>query len=77
MAKRMLTRDKKRAMVGGVVAGVARYFDQDVNLFRIITVAVVIFSGVLPGVIVYAFAMLILQAASDDDKGDRSADYEY
>ena len=58
-----LQRDMQRAMVSGVVAGVARYFDSDVNLFRLVFIALTIITGVLPGVIVYVCGMFLLERA--------------
>ena len=56
-----LQRDMKRALLSGVVAGLARYFDSDVNLFRLAFIALTIITGVLPGVVVYGCAVLMLE----------------
>lgn len=65
MDNKNLTRDLDNALLFGVVAGMANYFQSDVNLFRIVFISLTIISGVLPGVIVYACAVFLL-------KGNRS-----
>lgn len=60
MATKRLERTDDNALVAGVVAGIAKYFDQDPVLFRVIAIAVSIFSGFFPGVLVYLLAWLIM-----------------
>jgi phage shock protein C len=54
----------KRAMVAkkiaGVCAGFAEYFDMDVTLVRLIWAGVSLMSGIVPGVMVYIVAWIIL-----------------
>lgn len=52
-----LTYDKQ---IAGICAGLARYLDVDVTLVRLIVLAAVILTGVVPGVIAYLAAMLIV-----------------
>lgn len=52
-----LTYDKS---IGGVCAGFAKYLDIDVTLVRVVTLAVTIFTGVIPGVLAYLFAMIVM-----------------
>lgn len=68
MAKR-IHRVKEEAVVAGVVAGLARYFDQDPVLFRIAAIAMLILTGVFPGIIIYLAAWFIIPHQS------RRADY--
>ena len=51
MAKK-LYRTKEDAMVAGVIAALARRFDQDPVLFRIVAITLLIITGVFPGVFV-------------------------
>jgi phage shock protein C len=54
----------KRVMAGkkiaGVCAGFAEYFDMDVTLVRLIWFGVSLMSGIVPGVMVYIVAWIIL-----------------
>lgn len=52
-----LTYDKS---IGGVCAGFAKYLDLDVTLVRVVVLAVTIFTGVVPGVIAYFLAMIVM-----------------
>lgn len=63
MAKR-IHRVKDEAVVAGVVAGLAEYFDQDPVLFRVAAIAMLILTGVFPGIIVYLAAWLIIPRRS-------------
>ncbi len=59
MEKR-LERDEEKAVVAGVVTGLASYFDQDLVLFRVMAVAFLILTGVFPGLLVYLVAWLMI-----------------
>jgi len=54
----------KRAMaakkIAGVCAGFAEYFDMDVTLVRLIWAGASLMSGLVPGVMVYVVAWIIL-----------------
>ncbi len=56
-------------MVAGVVAALARYFEQDPVLFRIVAITFLILTGVFPGVFIYLAAWFIIPRQS------RHADY--
>lgn len=60
MMKKHLERDEEKAVVAGVVTGLASYFDQDPVLFRVMAVAFLILTGVLPGLLVYLVAWLMI-----------------
>ncbi len=68
MAKR-LYRTKEDAMVAGVIAALARRFDQDPVLFRVAAITLLILTGVFPGVFIYLGAWFIIPSQS------RHADY--
>ena len=59
MAKK-LHRSQEKKMLGGVCGGLSEYFDVDANLIRIIFVAIGLFSAVLPMVIFYLLAWIIV-----------------
>ncbi len=59
MAKK-LHRSQDKKMLGGVCGGLSEYFDVDANLIRIIFVAIGLFSAVIPMVIFYLIAWIIV-----------------
>jgi phage shock protein PspC (stress-responsive transcriptional regulator) len=46
--------------LGGVCSGMARYFDTDVSLVRIVTALLIFFSGIVPGLFLYLLAWLVV-----------------
>ncbi len=61
MAKRLfrLVEQKK---LGGICAGLADYFDLDISLVRLIFVGVALITGILPMVLFYLIAWLVIPA---------------
>lgn len=60
MSKKRLERDQERAVVSGVLAGLANYFDQDPVLFRVLAIAFLIITGVFPGLLLYIAAWIVM-----------------
>ena len=58
--KKRLRREEEKAVVGGVVTGLANYFDQDPVLFRVAAITFLILTGVFPGIILYLAAWIIM-----------------
>ncbi|MGB4704111.1 MAG: PspC domain-containing protein [Candidatus Saccharicenans sp.] len=61
MAKR-LYRSVQQKMIGGVCAGLADYFDLDVSLIRLIFVGAALLTAILPMVLFYLIAWLVIPA---------------
>lgn len=61
---RQLRRSAEGAMLGGVAAGLARYFDADVTLIRVILVALFLLPG--PGPALYLAAWLLIPRDGED-----------
>lgn len=59
MAKK-LHRSQTQKMIGGVCGGVAEYFDIDVNLVRLLFVALWLMTALLPMLIFYIVAWIIV-----------------
>lgn len=59
MAKK-LYRSTKQKMLGGVCGGMADYFDLDVSLVRLIFVGVALLTAILPMVLFYLIAWLVI-----------------
>jgi phage shock protein C len=57
---RRLKRVMAQKKIAGVCAGFAEYFDMDVTLVRLIWFGVSVMSGIVPGVMVYIVAWIIL-----------------
>jgi|1186.fasta_scaffold33832_3 phage shock protein PspC (stress-responsive transcriptional regulator) len=61
---RQLRRSAEGAMLGGVAAGLSRYFDADVTLIRVILVALFLLPG--PGPALYLAAWLLIPRDGED-----------
>jgi len=59
MAKK-LYRSLNQKMLGGVCGGLAEYFDADVSLVRLIFVGLTLMSAVLPMMIFYIVAWIVI-----------------
>lgn len=64
MTKKTLKRSDN-AMIAGVCAGIAEYFDMDITLVRVIAAICLFATGLLPFTVVYFVMMIIMP------KGDR------
>ena len=58
--KKKLERDEEKAVVGGVLSGLANYFNQDPVLFRIAAITFLILTGIFPGLILYIAAWIVM-----------------
>ncbi len=59
-----LTRSTTNRKLTGLCGGLAEYFDADVTVIRLITLVIVVISGVLPGTVLYFIASLITPAGA-------------
>lgn len=59
MEKRLF-RSQTRKMLGGVCAGLGDYFDIDVTLVRLIFVAITLVTAIIPMLIFYLIAWIII-----------------
>jgi phage shock protein C len=59
MAKK-LYRSSKQRMIAGICGGLAEYFDMDVNIMRLLFVAISLLSVLFPMVIFYITAWIIV-----------------
>lgn len=60
MQKKRLKRDEEKAVISGVMAGLAEYFDQDPVLFRIIAIVFLVLTGFFPGLLFYLAAWILM-----------------
>ncbi len=68
MTGKRLYRNTKVGLVGGVLAGLADYFAQDVVLWRLGAIVLLILTGLMPGLLVYVIAWIIIPAQSEDQQ---------
>lgn len=54
-----LVRSKTNRKVSGLCAGIADYANVDVTVVRLVALAMIVLSGVLPGIFLYLIAVLI------------------
>ena len=62
--KKRLERDEERAVVSGVLAGMANYYEQDPVLFRIGAIAFLLLTGIFPGILIYLIAWFVMPRKS-------------
>ena len=55
-----LRRSRNQRMLGGVLGGIAEYFDIDVTLVRLGYVILSILSAAFPGAILYLIAIFVI-----------------
>jgi len=59
-ARKRLVRPKAERKIAGVCAGLAEYFDLDVTLVRVLWLVVTFFSGIIPGIVGYVVAWIVM-----------------
>jgi len=57
-----LYRSDDNKVFAGIVGGLGEYFDIDPILLRLIFVALALLTGIIPGLIIYILAILIIPA---------------
>ncbi|WP_339060455.1 PspC domain-containing protein [Tepidibacillus marianensis] len=62
-----LRRSRRYRMIGGVLGGIAEYFNIDVTVVRLIYVLLIIPTALLPLIVAYVIALLIIP---EEHKGD-------
>ncbi|WP_207893640.1 PspC domain-containing protein [Tepidibacillus fermentans] len=62
-----LRRSRRYRMVGGVLGGVAEYFNIDVTVVRLVYALLVIPTGLFPLILAYIIALFIIP---EEHKGD-------
>jgi phage shock protein C len=65
--KKRLKRDEERAVVAGVMSGLANYFDQDPVLFRVAAIVFLVLTGIFPGLLIYLAAWIIMPTQTKDE----------
>lgn len=68
--QKKLYKDPNNKVFAGVAAGLAEYADMDVTLMRLLVLAVIIFSGIVPGLIFYIVAAMIMPVKESNGQED-------
>ena len=55
-----LYRSNTNKIVAGIVGGIGEYFGLDPALLRVVWILILVFTGVVPGLLVYIIAILII-----------------
>jgi len=63
-----LYKDPNNKIVAGVASGLAEYVGMDVTLMRLLFLAVILFSGIVPGLILYVAAAIMMPEKESNGK---------
>lgn len=63
MSEARLRRSREHRMLGGVIGGLADYFDRDPTLLRVLYVLVSVLSAAFPGIFVYLILWVLIPEA--------------
>jgi phage shock protein C len=55
-----LYRSSENKILAGVFGGIGEYFEVDPTLLRLISLVIIVFTGIVPGVIIYILAAFIV-----------------
>ena len=58
--RKRLVRSRASRKIAGVCAGLADYVDMDVTLMRLLWAVITVLSGIVPGIIAYLVAWIIM-----------------
>jgi phage shock protein C len=64
MAEKPLRRSREHRMLGGVIGGIAEYFDRDPTLLRVLYVVLSVLSAGFPGILVYVILWVVIPERS-------------
>lgn len=70
--KKKVYRSQKDKVFAGVLGGLGEYFDIDATILRIVFVAITIFSGILPGLIIYIITIFLMPREIHKERGMQS-----
>jgi phage shock protein C len=55
-----LHKSKNNKVITGTLGGVGEFFNVDPNIFRAVCTGIVVFAGILPGILVYVLVAIII-----------------
>ena len=60
MVRKLLYRSRTNRVLGGICGGLGEYLDIDPTVIRLVWVVIVIFTGIVPGILAYLLLLLIV-----------------
>ncbi|PIT91261.1 hypothetical protein COU17_01375 [Candidatus Kaiserbacteria bacterium CG10_big_fil_rev_8_21_14_0_10_49_17] len=63
--EKQLYRSREKRIVSGVLGGLGEYLGVDPNVLRLVWVFITIFSGLIPGIVVYLLAIVLIPLAPE------------
>jgi phage shock protein C len=63
-----LYRSEHNRIIAGICGGVGEYFDVDPVVVRLIYLLITVFTGLVPGIVTYLLAMLIVPERSHAER---------
>ena len=68
MSTKQLYRSKTNKIIAGICGGIGEYTNVDPTIIRVFAVFLIIITGVVPGLLTYFIAMVIIPEKSDVTK---------
>lgn len=62
-----LRRSKDNRIIAGIFGGLGEYFSIDPVVFRLVYIAITVFTGLIPGILVYLLACLVVPPKREND----------
>ena len=75
MEQKRLYRSRKNRIFAGVCGGLGEYFNIDPVIIRLFWVFVLIFTGIVPGTLMYIIAFIIMPLSPDHSKNSHNHDH--
>jgi len=72
MTAQKLYRSDDDKFIGGICGGLGEYFDIDPTILRLAWVIITIFSGLMPGTLIYIVAFFIIPQKPNTDRSIQS-----
>jgi phage shock protein C len=57
---KQLYRSETNKVISGVVGGIGEYLEIDPTILRVAWIAITVFTGIAPGIIIYILAILVI-----------------
>lgn len=67
-----LYKSKENRVIAGVIGGIGEYFDVDPVMLRLAWLLVLIFTAIIPGILVYLIATLIVPERNNNIEGPKA-----
>lgn len=66
--KKKLRRDEEQALISGVLAGMAKYWNQDPVLFRLAAIVFLVITGFFPAILLYLGAWFVMPRDTNQEE---------